>query len=68
MRGQEWVRKLEREYGLDTIVQHLKTIDGKAAARALETKYIRTYEKTFGFKPGYVDEAGNFVQIQKTLH
>jgi hypothetical protein len=68
VRGGEWIRKLRNEHGLDTIVEHLRTIEGKAAAKALESRYIDAYEKAFGFKPGYIDGAGNFVPIQKTRH
>jgi hypothetical protein len=49
-RGAEWVRKLRNEHGLDTVVEHLRTVEGKAAAKALETRYIETYEKVFGMK------------------
>jgi len=68
VRGGEWIRKLRKEYGLDTFVVPLRTVEGKAAARALETRYINTYDKVFGFKPGYVDDAGSFIPIQKTSH
>jgi hypothetical protein len=36
---------LQQKYGLDVIPQSLRTVSGKAAARTLETRYIRTYEK-----------------------
>jgi RHS repeat-associated protein len=68
VRGQEWVRKLRNEYGLDTYVERLRTVEGKRAARALETRYITTYERIFGFRPGYVDDTGRFIRIQKTIH
>jgi RHS repeat-associated protein len=67
-RGTEWARKLQKEYGLDAIVEPLRTLEGKSAAKALESRYIKTYEKIFGFKPGYVDDVGNFIPIQKTRH
>jgi hypothetical protein len=67
-RGAEWVRMLREEYGLDTVVEHLKTVDGKASARALEVQYIDTYEKVFGFRPGYDDATGRFILIQKGRH
>jgi len=67
-RGLEWVRKLRKEHGLDTIVEHLKTKEGKAAAKELETKYIKTYEKIFGFKPGYTNSTGEFIPVQKSVH
>lgn len=62
------MRKLRNEHGLDTVVEPLRTVEGKAAAKALETRYIETYEKVFGIKPGYVDDAGNIIQIQKGRH
>ena len=67
-RGTEWVRALKEDYGLNTVVEYLRTVDGKAAAKALETRYIKTYEKAFGIKPGFIDANGNFIQIQKSLH
>jgi hypothetical protein len=67
-RGEEWRKKLNNEFGLDTYVELLKTVDGKRAAKVLETKYIKTYEKIFGNKPGFTDASGVFNQIQKTEH
>ena len=67
-RGLEWARILRERYGLETRVEHLKAVQGKGAARTLESRYIRTYEKLFGHKPGYVDPSGTFVPIQKTYH
>ncbi len=55
---------LDAEFAL-TVVEHLRTVKGKADAKALESRYIKTYEKIHGFKPGYVDEEGNFIPIQK---
>ena len=68
VRGSEWVQQLREEYGIDARVEPLQSVDGKAAARALETRYISTYEKLFGVKPGYVDATGTWVPIQKSLH
>jgi hypothetical protein len=68
VRGREWIRHLQGEYGLNTYVEHLRTVEGKQAARALETRYIMTYEKVFGFRPGFVNDAGEFILIQKTIH
>lgn len=68
VRGAEWVRKLKKEYGIDAIIEHVRTVDGKAAAKTLETRYVMTYEKICGTKPGFIDDAGNFIQIQKTRH
>ena len=45
-------------FGVDARVEPLQSVDGKAAARALETRYISTYEKLFGVKPGDVDATG----------
>jgi len=59
---------LEREYGLEVEVVWLRTVEGKEAAKVLETRFIQTYEKVFGFKPGFVDEAGNFIPVQKSNH
>ena len=67
-RGNEWAKKLQEEYGLDVIVRRLRTVEGKGAAKALETRYIKTYEKMFGIRPGFVDENGIFHLIQKTHH
>jgi RHS repeat-associated protein len=68
VRGREWARKLYTEYGLDTYVEHLRTVEGKRAAKILETRYITTYERLFGFRPGYINDAGEFILIQKNLH
>lgn len=67
-RGAEWVRKLRKEHGLDPVVEHLRTVEGKSAGKKLETRYIESYEKVFGIKPGYVDDTGSFIQIQKGRH
>jgi hypothetical protein len=68
IRGDEWSKHLKNEYGLETYVDLLKTVEGKRAAKVLETKYIKTYEKIFGHKPGFTDANGAFNQIQKTEH
>jgi hypothetical protein len=68
VRGREWVRRLEKSYGLSTRVQLLRTVESKAAAKALESRYIQTYEKIYDIKPGFVDANGRFIQIQKTTH
>ena len=68
VRGAEWQRVFAEDYGLDTVFEHLRTVEGKAAARALETRYIRTYEKLFGHRPGFSGAEGAFVELQKTLH
>jgi hypothetical protein len=51
-RGAEW-RRYFQGLGIDTDVVPLRTVQGKAAARALETRYIDTYERMFGSKPQY---------------
>lgn len=68
VRGAEWRRQLEKKHGLQTVVEHLATVEGKRAAKQLETRYINTYEKVYGFKPGFVDNSGEFIQIQKSRH
>lgn len=68
VRGAEWARILDKQFGLKADVQLLRTVEGKAAAKALETRYIKTFEKAFGTKPGFMDESGVFIQIQKTRH
>jgi hypothetical protein len=68
VRGGYWIAKLKKEYKLDTVVEHLKTVEGKQAAKELESKYIQTYERIYGFKPGFEDANGNFVPIQKSAH
>lgn len=68
-RGAEWQRKLRNEYGLETEVVPLRTgMPGKAAAKQLETRYITTYQKAFGRRPFYINEAGEVITIQKTRH
>lgn len=39
--------------GIDIEVDLLRTVEGKAAARQLETRYIKTYARTFGERPRY---------------
>ena len=68
VRGFEWQEKLFERYGLETEIESLGTFEGKSLAKAMETRYIRTYEKVFGHKPGFFDEHGNFVQTQLTYH
>ena len=68
MRGSEWARKLKREQGLDIAVEHVRTVEGKAAAKKLEIRYIDIYEKLYRNRPGYVDDTGQFVPIQKSRH
>jgi RHS repeat-associated protein len=68
VRGAEWQRLLAEDHGLDTVVEHLRTVEGKAAARALETRYIRTYDKLFGHRPGFAGAEELFIEIQKTRH
>jgi RHS repeat-associated protein len=68
VRGAEWVRKLKKEHGLDTIAELLRAGTGKTWAKALETRYIDTYTKAFGRSPHYVDPNGSVVIVQKTRH
>jgi hypothetical protein len=37
--------------GLEVEVELLRTVEGKAAAKALELKYIQTYIKVYGKRP-----------------
>ena len=68
-RGREWASKLKKEHGLQTEVTPLKkNLKGKKAAKNLETKYIKTYEKIHGEKPFFIDKDGNKITIQKTYH
>ncbi|GAB7264989.1 hypothetical protein DZJ_15390 [Dickeya ananatis] len=39
--------------GIKTYPKHLATVEGKAAAKALELRYITTYERIFGHMPPY---------------
>ncbi len=39
--------------GIDIRVDLLKTVDGKAAARQLESRYIDTYRRTYGQRPPF---------------
>ena len=44
----------QRDYarlGMDIEVDLLRTVDGKANARALETRYIDTFNRVFGQRP-----------------
>lgn len=67
-RGGERARYFRQEYGIETFTDQLSTVEGKAAAKTSETKYIDTYEKVFGRKPGFEDASGNWVNTQKTRH
>jgi len=69
VRGWEWQKYFADRYGLPTVVEPLWVdIAGKASAKLIETRYIRTYEKVFGHKPGFYDAKGNFIQTQLTEH
>jgi hypothetical protein len=39
--------------GIDIDVELLSTVEGKAAAKALETRYITTYRRVFGSRPPF---------------
>jgi hypothetical protein len=41
------------EMGIDIEVQFHRTVDGKAAAKVLESRYIKTFERYFGTKPPF---------------
>ena len=46
----------QRDYaklGIDIDVDLLRSIEGKAAARSLESRYIETYMRIFGQRPPY---------------
>ena len=51
-RQAEHIRNFAKE-GIDIDVQRLATVEGKAAAKALEKRYIKTYTKTFKKRPPY---------------
>jgi hypothetical protein len=51
-RGSEWQRYFQR-LGIDTETVPLRTVEGKAAAKALETRYIQTYRRIYGQRPQY---------------
>jgi hypothetical protein len=51
-RGIEWQRSFQR-LGIDTEIVSLRTVEGKAAAKALETRYIQTYNRIYGQRPQY---------------
>jgi RHS repeat-associated protein len=52
VRGSEWRRFFARQ-GIDVDIQPLRTVEGKAAARQIETKYITTFERLFGHRPEF---------------
>ena len=68
VRGAEWIKKLRVEQGIKAYMEELRTVEGKAAARPIESRYISTYEKVFGKRPGFEDADGNWVEIQKSYH
>jgi hypothetical protein len=39
--------------GIDIDVELLDTVDGKVAAKLLETRYIETFERVFGSRPAF---------------
>lgn len=51
-RGAEWRRHFQR-LGINTDVLPFGTVEGIAAARALETRYIQTYNRLYGSRPRY---------------
>lgn len=51
-RGAEWRRHFQ-SLGIETDTVLLRAVQGKAPARALETRYIDTYERVFGSQPQY---------------
>lgn len=51
-RFQEHVREFAKK-GIDIDVKPLRTVDGKAAAKQLENRYIKHYERALGYKPRY---------------
>src|SRR5260370_38626884 len=67
-RGAEWQAELWTRYGKMTEPWSLGSFEGTPAAKAMETRYIRLYERIFGHKPGFFDDNGNFIQTQKTEH
>ncbi|MEL4888813.1 hypothetical protein N6P31_17410 [Pectobacterium betavasculorum] len=46
-------QKRFNELGIKTYPEHLATVEGKAAAKVLELRYITTYERIFGHMPSY---------------
>ena len=54
--------------GSTDVVPLVTGIELKADARRIETRHITTYEKLFGFKPGFIGFDGTFVPIQKSTH
>ncbi|MDY0171115.1 MAG: polymorphic toxin-type HINT domain-containing protein, partial [Thermoguttaceae bacterium] len=53
VRFYEQVRAFKSKYGREVVPRHLRTVEGKAAAKALETRYIKTYENIFGKLPPF---------------
>ena len=50
-REAEHIRNFKKDFGIDVVVTPLRRVEGKAAVKALETRYIKTYEKVFGRRP-----------------
>ena len=49
----EHVRDFEDKYDNDIALRHITTVDGKAAAKNIETRLIKTHEKIFGERPPF---------------
>ena len=57
-RLREWQAYFLEEYGMPVTARRVASVEGKAAARHLETRMIRRYERAYGSLPPY----------QKTYH
>jgi hypothetical protein len=54
VRLEEWRRIFARDHNLEGIdIRILRNVEGKAAARSAERRFIEAYEKVFGEKPPY---------------
>ena len=51
-RASELRRGFSRQ-GIDIDIRTIRTVEGKAAARSLETRYIQTYRRVYGHRPPF---------------
>jgi len=52
-RLREWQARFLEEHGIPVIARLISTVEGKAAARHLETRLIRRYERAYGALPPF---------------
>ena len=51
----EHIRKMKKDHNFneDVVIDKLKTVGSKGAARVIENKYIKTYEKLYKKRPPF---------------